>query len=105
MHIYYVPFKLFYSYRDESIGRCGENGNSHLTHPQAGCGLYLNVTAPRARRKPIALKIGRNLHKSPYNTEIYCENYFIDDDDFDGGCNDNGDDNNGLFQFKKLVSS
>ena len=55
----------------------------------------------------------RNLHKSPYNTEIYCQNYFVDDDDdfdggcndFDGGCNDNGDDNNGLFQFQKLVSS
>ena len=42
--------------------------------------------------------------------ETYCENYFVvvvddDDDDCDCGCNDNGYDNNGLFQFHKLVSS
>ena len=40
---FYVPFKLFHSYRDESISRCGENrrtrGKNHLTHPQAEHGL------------------------------------------------------------------
>ena len=40
---FYVPFKLFHSYRDESIGRWGENrstrGKYHLTHPQAEHGL------------------------------------------------------------------
>ena len=50
------------------------------------------------------------------STEIYCENYFVvvlvdddddddDDDDCDGGCNDNGDDSNGLLRFHKLLSS
>ena len=40
---FYVPFKLFHSYRDESIGRWGEKpeypGKNHLTHPQAEHGL------------------------------------------------------------------
>ena len=47
----------------------------------------------------------RNLHKIGKNTEFYCENYFVDDnDDCECGCND-GDDNNGLVQFHILVSS
>ena len=40
------------------------------------------------------------------NTEFYCKNYFVhDNDDCECGCNDNGDDNNGLVQFHVEVSS
>ena len=39
------------------------------------------------------------------NNEICCENYDVDDDGGDGGCNHNGDDNNGLVQMHKLFSS
>ena len=48
----------------------------------------------------------RNLHKiGKKNTAFYCDNYFVDDDDCECGCNDNGDDNNGLVQLLILVSS
>ena len=47
----------------------------------------------------------RNLYKIGKNNEICCENYDVDDDGGDGGCNHNGDDNNGLVQMHKLFSS
>ena len=57
---FYVPFKLFHSYRDESISRWGENRSTrekttwHTRKQNMACLTYEFV--PRARREPTSVR-------------------------------------------------